>query len=282
MVLNARSRRHRVDNFAGPLSIKTVLTGEVGWVVGGRELRVNQSSFLVLSEGERYSMNIDEVKSVETCCVFFRPGYVERVAQDLTSPMERSLEDFAAQAPVLPYLSALHLDRPLVERVQRLALRCKGLLTPSSFEEEFLTLALELLGFYERVRAESARLPAVREATRQELFRRLLIGREYMHSQTAGPLSLEMIAREACLSPFHFHRGFKQAFEQTPHQYLTALRLERARSMIAVGTPVLEACVEVGFSSPSAFSRLFKSHFGEIPSAVRRKFARSGKTGDES
>jgi AraC-like DNA-binding protein len=125
--------------------------------------------------------------------------------------------------------------------------------------------------------ANAARLPAIRQSTRQELFRRLLVGRDYLHSHSSGPVSLAAVARAACLSRFHFHRGFTQAFQRTPHAYLTGLRLERARATIESGSSVLEACLDAGFSSPSAFTRLFRSHYGEAPSAVRRKFARSGK-----
>src|SRR5882672_7358848 len=82
LVLHARSRRHSVTDFAGPLSIKTVIEGAVPWNVGGRDLVVDPGSFLVLGEGERYSMDIDAPRSFETACAFFRGGYVEEVARD--------------------------------------------------------------------------------------------------------------------------------------------------------------------------------------------------------
>lgn len=199
---------------------------------------------------------------------------------DATSPLGHALDEPERLAPALPYLSTPHGDREraLVERVQSLAPRCRLGAGPSAFEEDFLILAEQLLQYYEQIRQQAARVPAERESTRQELFRRLLVGREYMHSHfSQGPASLDAVARAACLSPFHFHRGFTQAFEQTPHGYLTELRLERGRALIAGGTTVLEACVEVGFTSPSAFSRLFRAHFGVSPSTVRgRKSARSG------
>ena len=50
LVLHARGRRHSVSGFAGPLSIKTVLSGVVSWNVGGRELVVDPASFLVLND----------------------------------------------------------------------------------------------------------------------------------------------------------------------------------------------------------------------------------------
>lgn len=279
VVLHARSTRHSVDEYAGPLSIKTVLAGQVAWIVGGRKLVVDESSFLVLAAGEKYSMDIDEVRPVETCCAFFAPGFVERMALDLTSPLEHALDVPDREAPALPYLSTLHSDneRSLVRHVHTLAPRCRGILKPSGFEQDFLLLSDALLQLYGQIRDQAARIPAVRQSTRQELFRRLLIGRDYLHSHASQSVSLDAVARAACLSPFHFHRGFTQAFQQTPHEYITSLRLAQARRMIESGSTVLRACLEVGFSSPSAFSRLYGSRFGELPSTTRKRFARSGK-----
>jgi hypothetical protein len=87
-LLHARARRHQVENYAGPLSIKTIVTGRVAWIIAGRELVVDQSSFLIVSAGEKYSMNIDSSSPVETCCAFFAPGFVERTVLDATSPLE--------------------------------------------------------------------------------------------------------------------------------------------------------------------------------------------------
>ena len=278
-VLHARARRHRVENYAGPLSIKTVLAGRVAWIVAGRELVVDESSFLIVSAGERYSMNIESLTPVETCCAFFAPGFVERTVLDATSPLEQSLEEPDRAAPAAPYLSGAHRDRDrsLAGRVQSLAPRCEQGLAPSACEEDFLLLAVELLQFQMNIREQAARIPGIRNSTRQELFRRLLIGREYMHSHASEPVSLAAAARAACLSPFHFHRGFTHAFEQTPHAYLTGIRLAQARRLIEAGSLVLDACLDAGFASASAFSRLFQSRYGEKPSEVRAKFARSGK-----
>jgi AraC-like DNA-binding protein len=248
-------------------------------------LVIDPSSFLIVSAGENYSMSIAAANPVETCCAFFAPGFVERTVLDATSPLERSLDEPERAAPMAPYLSAAHNDaeRALVGRVQSLAPRCKQALAPSGWEEDFLLLAIELLQFQRNIRDQAARIPAIRNSTRQELFRRLLIGREYMHSHASERVSLAAASRAACLSPFHFHRGFTHAFEQTPHAYLTGIRMAQARRMIEGGSLVLDACLDAGFASASAFTRMFQSQYGEKPSEVRRKFARSGKrSGDDS
>ena len=123
---------------------------------------------------------------------------------------------------------------------------------------------------------ETERLEVVKESTRQELYRRLLKGRDHLHS-SQNPPSLNDAARAACLSPYHFHRGFKQAFGKTPHQYVTSVRLERALGMLKANSTVLEACLATGFQSPSAFTRLFRSHFGQAPSAFRCKIRKIGQ-----
>ena len=225
-------------------------------------------------------MDIAEAKPVETCCVFFAPGFVERVALDATSSLNRALDSPDRIAPSLPYLSALHTDdrdHSFVSHIHTLAARCEKLLAPSGFEEDFSLLANALLAFYEQVREEMARVPAARAATKKELYRRLLAGREYIHAHGTEEVSLVQAAKAACLSPFHFHRGFTKAFGQTPHSYVTGLRLAEARRLLESGASALDACLDVGFSSPSGFSRLFRAQFGEPPSAIRRKFARSGK-----
>jgi AraC-like DNA-binding protein len=220
-------------------------------------------------------MSIDAAEPVETVCAFFAPGYVESVARDATSPLADSLGAPERPAPEMPYLSMFHGDaeRALVGEVWALAPRCESALTPSAHEEGFLTLAEKLLRYYRRIQQEAARLPAVRESTKRELHRRLMKGRDYIHGHSSGAISLAEVARVACLSPYHFHRGFTQAFGKTPHAYLTELRLAEARRLIESGVKVLDAALEVGFESASAFSRLFRGHFHAAPS----QFARSGK-----
>jgi AraC-like DNA-binding protein len=273
LVLHARARQHSISGFAGPLSIKTVMSGVVSWRVGGRDLAVDQNTFLVLNAGEEYSMDVNAPRPVETACIFFGSGFVETHALDATTPLEASLHDPQRVAPSLPFLSRLHHDPDgrIVRRVQSLARRCEHGLRPSSFEEDFLLLSDDLLRLYKEVRTQMERLPALKLSTREEVFRRLQRGREYLHSNLEESVSLESTARVACLSRYHFHRAFVQAFRKTPHAYLTEVRLARAHGLLRSGLGVLEACAEVGFSSASSFSRLFRDVYGVPPSSLRKR-----------
>ena len=72
------------------------------------------------------------------------------------------------------------------------------------------------------------------------------------------PINLPDISAQANLSPYHFLRVHKLAYGETPHEFLTRLRIDRAKTLLARGSHnVTEACFEVGFSSLGSFSALF-------------------------
>ena len=91
------------------------------------------------------------------------------------------------------------------------------------------------------------------------------------------PLDLAQIAREASFSPYHFIRLFRQAFDQTPHQYLIQRRIERAKMLLAAGElSVTEVCFEVGFQSLGSFSALFHRSVGQPPKVYRARLLTCG------
>jgi AraC family transcriptional regulator len=82
---------------------------------------------------------------------------------------------------------------------------------------------------------------------------------------------LEEMAHAACLSPNHLLRTFRAAFGTSPHQYLVARRMDRAKSLlIRTELPITELAATVGYQSLGTFSREFARHVGVAPSAYRR------------
>jgi AraC-like DNA-binding protein len=102
-------------------------------------------------------------------------------------------------------------------------------------------------------------------------FRRLIRARDLLAAGHATPIRLDQAAREACLSPFHFQRLFARTFGESPHQFVTRLRMERARRLLeADDMPVTEICLEIGYASLGTFSARFAERVGQPPSAYRR------------
>ena len=108
-----------------------------------------------------------------------------------------------------------------------------------------------------------------------DTFRRLCRARDLLAEQYRSQISLQAAAREACLSPFHFHRLFRATFGETPHDFLTRRRMDRARRLLAAGEmTVTEVCLEVGYSSLGSFSAKFQSLAGMPPTQYQREVRR--------
>ena len=95
----------------------------------------------------------------------------------------------------------------------------------------------------------------------------------FINDNLSEKLTLEMLAREACFSPYHFHRIFTAIVGETPNAYVNRVRLERAANMLQrkPGMSITDIAFEIGFSSSSAFSRSFKQHFGCSASVWKKR-----------
>lgn len=84
-------------------------------------------------------------------------------------------------------------------------------------------------------------------------------------------LTLQELANEAQLSPYHFLRTFEQVTGVTPHQYIRRMRLRAsATHLLSESSSVLEIALNCGFGDLSAFNRAFRSEFGLSPRQFRR------------
>ena len=103
-------------------------------------------------------------------------------------------------------------------------------------------------------------------------LRRLCSARDRLRELHDRPLSIQHVAREAAMSPFHFIRQFESVFGATPHQFRIQARLDRAKRLLALSDySVTDVCLEVGFSSLGSFSDLFARRVGMAPSEYRRR-----------
>ena len=105
----------------------------------------------------------------------------------------------------------------------------------------------------------------ITRSTQENLYlQRINAVLDHVRENLKDDLSLDVLARVAGFSPFHFHRLFKSLTDETINDMVVRLRLERAVSLLRA-TPelsVTDAAFECGFKSASVFSRLFKKQYG--------------------
>lgn len=257
---------------AGFLSIKSFFGGVARYSVGRARYAVGDRSYLLLNHGQPYSLALEGAAPVESFCVFFAPGFAEQVRRSLSASAEQLLSDPARPSEPAPLFERTYPHDELVSPAL-LAMRralAAGVAEPAWLDERMHALMAGLLAAQGAAARAAQAMPAARPATRAELYRRLHLARDYAEAMFAEPVALADLADVAGMSANHLLRSFRQAFGQTPHQYISALRLARARELLA-GTdlPVTEICLAVGFTSLGSFSWRFRRSVGLAPAEYR-------------
>jgi AraC family transcriptional regulator len=98
---------------------------------------------------------------------------------------------------------------------------------------------------------------------------------DFIDAHLVEEISLDDLAAEACLSPFHFSRLFRTATGLSPYQYVIKRRVEAAQKMLQFNHySLVEIALIVGFGSQDNFTRLFRNITGLTPGQYRELYRR--------
>lgn len=148
-------------------------------------------------------------------------------------------------------------------------------------EESLLKLAEQIIYHEQGMQSALARLDSVKTATRIELMRRLLLGKEFMDASFVMNPKIADVARQAMMSEYFFYRTFKLAFHCSPYQYMLNRRIESAKELlIANRLNISEIAASTGFPDLSTFSKAFKRKVGVSPSSGVNLFQDETKVRD--
>jgi AraC family transcriptional regulator, glycine betaine-responsive activator len=89
---------------------------------------------------------------------------------------------------------------------------------------------------------------------------------EKMENNLEDPLSPSLLAKQASLSTRQLERLFRRYLDRSPKRYYLELRLKKARSLLLqTDMSVINVALACGFSSPSHFSKCYRSFYGRTP-----------------
>lgn len=112
----------------------------------------------------------------------------------------------------------------------------------------------------------------VHQLEQPQLEGRMRVALGALEDAAFAPLDLAALARAHGFSPATFRRRVRSLTGCSPQEYLTRLRLARAKSLLARSEhSVFEVAHQCGFEDPFYFSRMFQKIEGLSPSAFRRQ-----------
>lgn len=96
----------------------------------------------------------------------------------------------------------------------------------------------------------------------------------YIEDNIFEELTIESIAKQACISPFYFKKGFAMLCGYTVAEYIRCRRLALAGSELAsTDNKIIDIALKYGYDSPDAFTKSFTRFHGVTPTAVRKSGA---------
>ena len=256
-----------------PLSIKTASKGAEFYFINKIKYSVDDDSYLITNQDTLYESLIDSESKIES----FSLNFHKQFAADVFHTLSNS-DDFLLDYPEIKEKSPFSFFEKLYPYDEKVILylnMIRRLINKTDYNphiiNEYLHILLEKLFLIQfNSYRDSEKFEAKKKSTRLELYRRLHTARDYIYSNYGEKIELDNLGKISCLSPHHLLRKFKTIFGVTPHQYLTARRIEAAADMLLKSSkPVTEICLNVGFESLSSFGNLFKNHYGLSPRRFR-------------
>jgi AraC-like DNA-binding protein len=112
----------------------------------------------------------------------------------------------------------------------------------------------------------------IMEYPKAYLYRRIVQAKLFIDKHFREKINIDDIAEEASFSRFHFIRLFRQAYGDTPHQYLVSLRMLEAEKLMAnPNLKIQDICLEIGFESVGTFTTQFTKIHGKAPKARQKE-----------
>lgn len=264
------------DDHISRLSIRCNLNGEQHYRVGRNEYLINPKNYLIINQGQHYRTSFYGEEEQEMILVAFKPGFAEQLLYSRVTPQHILLDDpFKSPGQALELFEKTYpqdaVIQNLFDRLRKLIDLDNGIKMEIDLEDIYSALMLRMLEVHRNLQGEINKLGSIKLSTRQELFKRLSIAKDYMAAHPDRNIKLDEVAKVACLSVHHFKREFKELYGVSPHRFLLNKRIEKAEEMLSrTALQVEEISLATGFTNTSSFIRSFKAQKGKTPGTYRK------------
>ena len=221
------------------LSLNFNLDNSQSYFIGRKEFKVSPKRFLLINEGQSFTTFSDADTESRMITLAFKVGLSEELYHSFSSTHEHLLESVGlTTTPRRFFEQTYSVDE---------AIRAKlDLVTQTDFsdeqelQQELNNILLHVMLLQTDIGKKIESIRKVKASTRTEIYRRMQMAFEFLHNNFYKQIVIDDIAKEACLSGFHFKRLFREIYLESPYQYIKSLRIEKAKELLRKGLPVTE------------------------------------------
>src|SRR5688572_1577080 len=249
------------------LGLKYVAEGLETYLLKGKRYRVPAGKYLLVNQAAQ-KMEI-AIKGTETrsLCVNIEPKLLNEMLLQLTQPDK--IDDYKQVSEHLLTPELFVREAAASQPFQAFLNNFFELAATNNLAETPAENLFELTSFLVQENLDVIRsyhkLRTSKLSTRQELFHRLLQGKNMLDDSVFSEISISEVADNCCLSEFRFYRLFRQCFGDSPYNYLFKRRIEKGLELKKQNLSWGEIAYQLNFTDLAAFSKGFKKITGVPP-----------------
>jgi AraC family transcriptional regulator len=207
--------------------------------------------------------------------ICFKPELAEQVYGEASASIEQALARGDTPAERTPdFMENLHPHENTVSPVLRFirAHISRGVLDEAWYDEQLTFLLARMQCHHQQLLEQVDRIALIRPATRREVYRRISLATDFLHTHYAQDVDLTTLAKMAYLSKYHFLRLFSLVHGVTPRTYLQRKRINVAiRLLESTRMTMSEVAASVGFAEESTLVRQMRRWTQLTPRQVRAR-----------
>lgn len=270
------TRLKKFDKFEpdSGLSMKFCLEGTEHYRIRDNSYAVTAGKFLLVNRHTPIYCHIDSEEAVEGICYYVDEDLVQEIWDTNTSADEDLLDNAGevSTAVTIHFREMVYSGKSSVLG-KFLSMASRSIRWANEVpggNDFFYGLAESMIADQKQQNNQVQGIRAEKKSTREELFRRIMLAKNMIEDGFREKVSIADLARESCLSEYHLHRTFRQAFGISPHQYLIDFRIENAKLLLMdKNLRVVDVALQTGFSDIHSFSKTFRKRTGVSPGQWR-------------
>lgn len=258
------------DSYLGETSFsniaaKFVVQGSETYIVKGKKYVVKEGEYLLGNNNQTTEVQIDN--KAKGFCLDVSVSIIEEIIEATYNNPD--LKEFLTTDSFL--INKYHsenttLGYTLHQLIKTLNQAPKELVLSA---ELFYSIGENIVYDQSQIFAQRAKLHFKKQDITDDVFRKLLLAKDYIESCFLEPIQLEKLCQIATMSKYAFIRLFKTSFGVTPYQLILQKRLQKAKALLLSGELIQDVALNTGFADVPSFSKAFKNYFGVSPSAFR-------------
>lgn len=209
-----------------------------------REYTINAGDLLLFNPLDNHACEQVDDQALDWRCLNIEKDVMRRVAEEIagTDYLPVFTSTVVCQSETIPALKNLH-DMIMEEAKD------------FNKEETFYFLIEQLMADYTKPAMESL----------AQTSKEIQAACDYMANNYTETITLATLSKVSGLNKYTLLRNFTMQRGITPYQYLSTIRVNKAKRLLKIGVSPIEAALQSGFTDQSHFTRFFKTFIGLTP-----------------